>query len=77
MPGNTRPLDADRLRQLRWRCGFTQEELAERAELTKRTIERAEAGNPVRASNLRRIAAALEVEPHTLLPGGCTETDEK
>lgn len=54
-------------KDLRNRCGFSQEELAEKSGLSLRTIQRIENGdtNP-RGDSLRRLAAALETSPDEL-----------
>ena len=51
----------------RARC-WTQDELAEKAGLTSRTIAAAEAGQPIALRSVREIAAALDVLPTLLSP---------
>jgi transcriptional regulator with XRE-family HTH domain len=57
-----------RLRALRERKVLTQQELADKAGITRATLSRLEAGaeNPY-PSTIRKLAAALGVEPETLM----------
>lgn len=56
-----------RLRYWRVRAGLTQDELAEKAHLTRTTIIRLEAGDPnPRVTTLRRLARALSTPQHRL-----------
>ncbi len=57
-----------RLRALRERKVLTQQELAEKAGITRATLSRLEAGaeNPY-PSTIRKLAAALDVEPQRLM----------
>ncbi|MTI86893.1 MAG: helix-turn-helix domain-containing protein [Balneolaceae bacterium] len=65
-----------RLKELRKRKGFTQEELAEKAELSLRTIQRIENGeSDPRGETLRRLASALETSPEELLDWQIEEDD--
>jgi DNA-binding SARP family transcriptional activator/DNA-binding XRE family transcriptional regulator len=59
------------LRESRVRAGLTQYELAERARVSVRTVRALENGDVARpqAASLRRLAAVLEVDPASLLPG--------
>ncbi|MEO0695911.1 MAG: helix-turn-helix transcriptional regulator [Pseudomonadota bacterium] len=68
MVGNTnsngRPsvsIDGEKLRKLRIEAGHSQEKLAIMANVNRRTIQRAEAGEPVALETLSFIADALEV----------------
>jgi len=60
----------ERIRYLRRRRVLTQKELAEKAGMARwRTVADIEAGRQQpRPSTLRKIAAALDVEPSALLP---------
>lgn len=56
------------IRELRQRCGFSQEELAERSGLSLRTVQRIENGETEpRGDSLKRIAGALGVTPNDLV----------
>jgi len=59
------------LREWRIRAGLTQQELAERARVSVRTVRALENGSVARpqAASLRRLAAVLDVDPAALLPG--------
>ena len=52
-------LDGRRLRELRWRRGFTLEELAREVGLRRQTLQRAEAGLPVVFDTMRKICGGL------------------
>jgi len=55
---------------------LSQEELAERADISKQTVSRAEnAQRELGARNLFKIAKALEVSPDYLLTGEYSESD--
>lgn len=54
------------LRRIRDARALTQEELAERAGVDRTTIMRAEAGQHLRQSTVRKLARALGVSPATL-----------
>lgn len=63
---------AERRKQLR----LTQEELAERADLTTQTISTAETGKKaLRPENIIRICGALDISPDYLLLGRISEGD--
>lgn len=53
---------------LRRQAGLTQEELAEQAGLSLKTIKRAEAGHTLSLRSRRQLAAALEVDAGMLQP---------
>ncbi|MCD8186580.1 MAG: helix-turn-helix domain-containing protein [Rikenellaceae bacterium] len=56
------------IKTLRQRRGFSQEELAEKAGLSLRTIQRIENGETeARGDSLKRIAAALGVTPNEII----------
>jgi DNA-binding SARP family transcriptional activator/tetratricopeptide (TPR) repeat protein/DNA-binding XRE family transcriptional regulator len=59
------------LRESRVRAGLTQHELAGRARVSVRTVRALENGAVARpqAASLRRLAAVLDVDPASLLPG--------
>jgi len=58
----------DRLKTLRIRRALTQEELAERAGLSKNAVNRLEVGKAEpRMSTLRKLAKALDVDPSELV----------
>src|ERR1700683_3904040 len=65
------PAMAGLVRESRVRAGLTKHELAERARVSVRTVRALENGAVARpqAASLRRIAAALDVDPASLLPG--------
>jgi transcriptional regulator with XRE-family HTH domain len=54
------------LRALRLERALTQDELAHRARVGRKTVMRAEAGQHIRISSVRRLAAALRVSPARL-----------
>jgi len=57
-----------RLRDLRVRAGLTQGELADRAKVSRSTVNRLEGGDPnVRPTTLRRLARALHKKPEELI----------
>src|ERR1700678_1039798 len=64
------------LRESRVRAGLTQHELAGRAGVSVRTVRALENGAVARpqAASLRRLAAVLDVDPASLLPGPVAET---
>ena len=55
------------LRYWRMQLGAPQQELADLANVARKTIQRLEAGGAVRESTVRRIAAVLEVRPAKLM----------
>jgi transcriptional regulator with XRE-family HTH domain len=55
-----------RLRQLRDTRALTQEELAERAGVSRDTVMRGERGLHIRQTSLRKLARVLGVSPATL-----------
>ncbi len=59
-------IDAARIRELRERNAWTQEDLAGEAGLDARTIQRIERSGAASTRSRRAIAAALDVEPHDL-----------
>ncbi len=60
------PVFVPSLRAIRLDRALSQEDLAARAKVGRKTISRAENGQPIRVSNVRRLAAALRVTPHRL-----------
>lgn len=65
---DARVVKLTRLRALRERKVLTQQELADKAGITRATLSRLEAGaeNPY-PSTIRKLAAALGVEPQALM----------
>jgi DNA-binding Xre family transcriptional regulator len=65
-------VDGKKLRAVRTDRFLERSELADRAGLTSRTIDRLEAGEEGghRLSTVRKIAEVLEVDPHELLANG-------
>lgn len=63
-------LDGEKIARLRRHKILTQEEFAERAGISRRSLCSAEASNSVGLQSWRRISDALEVEPDELLPVG-------
>lgn len=59
-------IDGAKLRNLRLQKGMSQEKLGLMTKLNKRTIQRAEIGEPVAIETLAFIADALEVKPEEL-----------
>jgi DNA-binding XRE family transcriptional regulator len=55
-----------RLRRVRDQRALTQEELAWRAGVSRTTVMRAERGEDIRQSSVRKLARALGVSPATL-----------
>ena len=65
-----------RIQERRKALRLSQEELAERADISKQTVSRAEnAQRELGAGNLAKIAQALEVSSDYLLTGHYTEAD--
>ncbi|MFA6277852.1 MAG: helix-turn-helix domain-containing protein [Pedobacter sp.] len=59
---------AKKIKQLRTNKGYSQEELAERTQLSLRTIQRIEGGETEpRGDTLKRLANALDVTPNDLI----------
>jgi transcriptional regulator with XRE-family HTH domain len=56
-----------RLKDVREAAGMTQEQLAHRAGVALRTVQRAEAGNDPSLAVLRKIAAAMSIDVAELL----------
>lgn len=56
------------LKNLREQKNLTQSELAEKAGLSLRTIQRIESGNLPKGFTLKAISKALEIEPENLFP---------
>jgi len=58
-----------RLKELRKRCGYTQQELAELADVEYKHIQRLEGKNPcdIKLTTLNKLAKALKVKPAELL----------
>jgi len=69
MPSQYAKRFGERVRQLRERHGFSQEELADAAGLHRTHISLIERGKrSVRLETIARLAAALHVQPARLLP---------
>ena len=65
-----------RITELRKRLGWTQEELAERADLTPQFISYAESGKrAMRPENLLKLSSALKVSADYLLTGEIVDKD--
>lgn len=68
-------MTASKITALRKAAGLTQDELADKAGVTVRTIQRIEASDTVpRAYTLRKIAEALGVDPQEFAPDEATTT---
>ena len=66
-----------RVMERRKQLGLTQEQLAERSEVTTQFVSYAESGKrAMRAENLMRIAAALEVSTDYILTGDIIDKDK-
>ena len=66
-----------RIMERRKKLGMTQEQLAERSEVTTQFISYAESGKrAMRAENLMKIAAALEVSTDYILTGDIIDKDK-
>ena len=65
---------AARLRRLRLALGWSQEHLAERAEIDRQTVSSAERGSDVHAWVLERLADALETTMDALWRGESRRT---
>ncbi|WP_327335813.1 helix-turn-helix domain-containing protein [Streptomyces sp. NBC_01324] len=57
----------DRIRVRRMELDWTQERLMDAAELSRNTLQRMEAGEEMKVSNLLRVADALRVHARDLL----------
>ena len=55
------------IQKLRLKRGWSQQQLAEAAGLSARTIQRVEAGHPASIETLKSIAAVFEVDFSTLI----------
>lgn len=62
----TRSVDTELLRRLRREKGWSQEELAEAAALSSRTVQRLETQGSGSVSSIKSVASALEVNSHSL-----------
>ena len=66
-----------RIMERRKKLGLTQEQLTERSEVTTQFVSYAESGKrAMRAENLMKIAAALEVSTDYLLTGDIIDKDK-
>lgn len=66
----------DRVTELRKRLGWTQEELAEKADLTPQFVSYAESGKrAMRPENLLKLSKALNVSADYLLTGEIVDKD--
>lgn len=65
VPGKTYPLP--RVAEWRERRLLSQQELADAVKMARSTIARLEVGEPARPSTVRKLAAALSVEPAALM----------
>lgn len=66
----------NRITELRKRLGWTQEELAEKADLTPQFVSYAESGKrAMRPENLLKLSKALNVSADYLLTGEITDKD--
>ena len=69
-PEDVRRLFGARVRSIRLRLGFSQEELADRAHLDRTYVSSLERGHRnVGLENICRLAGALNVDPAELLAG--------
>jgi len=62
-------VDAKKLRALRNQRVLTLRELAEEAGVSKDTVSRIEREGTAYPATIRKLAAALDVDPQTLVPG--------
>ncbi len=67
MPAPTGAVSLPRLRAVREARLMTQEELAQKAGLSRFTVARTEKGEPARYSTVRKFAVALRVDPDQLM----------
>ncbi len=63
----------DRLRELRKLQGHTQKELADKAIVGHRTLQKAEAGKTIDLDTIQSLAAALEVDPDEIIDLECLD----
>lgn len=69
---------ADALREAREAKGWTQEDLAEAAQMNRTTIAKYETGRiEPKSKSLKRLAAALEVDVNVLIGSGMNEMSEE
>ncbi|HEV2460940.1 MAG TPA: helix-turn-helix transcriptional regulator [Ktedonobacterales bacterium] len=64
--GQAKGLRLPHLAAYRRRAALSQRELAEKASVTRQTVIRAESGEGIRYSNVRKLADALGVTPEAL-----------
>ncbi len=65
-----------RISELRHKMGLTQEELAEKSDLTPQFVSSAELGKrTMRSKNLLKLSSALGVSADYILTGECVEKD--
>jgi len=76
MNNQTRKLKAGIIKYLRGNKGWSQEKLATQAILSKRTIERIEAGEDYQISSISKIAKALNIEPGELYEEDMDATEQ-
>jgi transcriptional regulator with XRE-family HTH domain len=69
------PLPA--LKRVRLERFLSQQNLADEAGVTEATVNRIEHGQPARLSTIRKLAAALKVEPSELIKGESSEGREE
>jgi len=69
MEENIRLRMGKRIKELRNKCGYTQEKLAELAEIDYKYLQRIEGKNPpaLRVDTIEKLAKALKVKPAELL----------
>lgn len=68
MPGGAPPAYLlPNLGAIRLRRAFSQDALSKEARVGRITISRIESGHPARIGTIRKLAAALGVEPHELM----------
>lgn len=69
--------DATALKLARLRAGLTQARLAHRMQVTLRTVQLWEAGNPPNAENFRLLVAVLGISPDDLYVMGHVERERE
>ncbi|MCK9432951.1 MAG: helix-turn-helix domain-containing protein [Candidatus Omnitrophica bacterium] len=59
-----------KVKELRAKCGYTQEELAEIADIDYKYLQKIEGKNPpaLKIDTIERLAKALKINPSGLLP---------